>query len=116
MMVLKRPEGGRTRVGGMLWVSRRLFPLVKAASPDHPLLRETSREVLEDLLDAPAALEWLKSSPEIRFRSLDGPSPFTTAWIDASAPEPMRFEPPEEALRRLHARLIGEPGGMLTSS
>ena len=55
-MVLRRPEGGRTKVGGLLWVSQRLYPLVQAACPDHPLLKETRREVLDDLLDAPTAL------------------------------------------------------------
>ena len=106
LMVLRRPEGGRTRVGGLLWVSQRLYPLVKAACPDHPLLRETRREVLEDCLDAPTALEWLKSGPRIRFRALDGPSPFAAAWIDPGGPEPVRFESPADALRRLHERLV----------
>ena len=56
LMVLRNSEPGRrVRVGGMNWVSKRLYPLVKAACPDHPLLRETRREVLEDLLDVPAA-------------------------------------------------------------
>jgi ATP-dependent Lhr-like helicase len=105
LMVLRRPEGGRTRVGGLHWVSQRLFPLVRAACPDHPLLRETRREVLNDLLDAPGARAWLESRPEIHFRRLDAPSPFTSAWIETGDPEPLRFEPPVEALRRLHARL-----------
>jgi ATP-dependent Lhr-like helicase len=106
LMVLRNPEGGKKRrVGGLLWVSNRLYPLVKAACPGHPLLRETRREVLEDLLDAPAALSWLETRPVVRHRMLDGLSPFAQAWIDASAPEPFRFESPGEALRRLHARL-----------
>ena len=42
LMVLRNSEPGRrVRVGGMNWVSTRLYPLVKAACPDHPLLRET---------------------------------------------------------------------------
>ncbi len=106
LMVLRRPEGGRTRVGGLLWVSQRLFPLVQAACPDHPLLRETRREVLEETLDAPRAREWLESRPNLRFRSLSGPSPFAAAWIDPGGPEPLRFESPDEALRRLHQRLV----------
>ena len=107
LMVLRRPEGGRRRVGGLLWVSNRLYPLVRAACPDHPLLRETRREVLEDLLDAPGALAWLAERPAVRFRALPGVSPFAAAWIDAGGPEPVRFESPAEALRRLHARLVG---------
>ncbi|RUL88782.1 DEAD/DEAH box helicase [Tautonia sociabilis] len=106
LMVLRRPEGGRTKVGGLLWVSQRLFPLVQAACPDHPLLRETRREVLDDLLDATTARAWLESRPVVRFRSLEGPSPFAAAWIDAAGPEPMRFESPEAALRRFHERLF----------
>jgi ATP-dependent Lhr-like helicase len=106
LMVLRRPEGGRTKVGGLLWVSQRLYPLVKAACPDHPLLRETRREVLEEILDAPRALEWLESRPSVRFRVLDGPSPFASAWIDPGGPEPLRFESPGDALRRLHQRLV----------
>ncbi len=106
LMVLRRPEGGRTKVGGLLWVSNRLYPLVKAACPDHPLLRETRREVLHETLDAPTALEWLKTRPAVRFRELDGPSPFAAAWIDPGGPEPLRFEAPGDALKRLHERLI----------
>jgi ATP-dependent helicase Lhr and Lhr-like helicase len=106
LMVLRRPEGGRTRVGGLLWVSQRLYPLVKAACPDHPLLRETRREVLKDTLDTPTALEWLETRPTVRFRSIDGVSPFASAWIDPGAPEALRFESPGDALRRLHERLV----------
>jgi ATP-dependent Lhr-like helicase len=111
LMVLRRPEGGRTKVGGLLWVSQRLYPMVKAACPHHPLLKETRREVLDDLLDAPKALEWLRSRPVVRFRALDGPSPFAAAWIDAAGPEAMRFESPEQALRRFHERLFSGDGG-----
>jgi ATP-dependent Lhr-like helicase len=105
LMVLRNPEGGRRRVGGMLWVSNRLYPLVQAACPDHPLLRETRREVLEDLLDAPTAMGWLASRPTVRFRSLAGLSPFAAAWIDPGQSEPLRFETAAEALKRLHRRL-----------
>jgi ATP-dependent Lhr-like helicase len=107
LMVLRNPEGGRRRVGGLLWVSQRLYPLVRAACPDHPLLRETRREVLEDLLDLDAARRYLDSAPTLRFRRLEGTSPFAAAWIDPAGAEPIRFEPPSNALKRLHARLTG---------
>jgi ATP-dependent Lhr-like helicase len=110
LMVLRNPERGRVRVGGLHWVSQRLFPLVRAACPSHPLLRETRREVLDDLLDAPAALAWLRGGPAVCFRRLGAPSPFAAAWIDTGGPDPLRFEPPGEALRRLHARLVSNPG------
>jgi ATP-dependent helicase Lhr and Lhr-like helicase len=116
LMVLKNPEGGRRRVGGLLWVSTRLYPLVRAACPDHPLLRETRREVLDDLLDTPAALAWLARRPTVRLRVLEGPSPFAAAWVEPGAAVPgmtggeaLRFESPSSALRRLHARLVPAP-------
>ena len=105
LMVLRNPEGGRRRVGGLLWASTRLYPLVKAACPSHPLLQETRREVLEDVLNAPEALAWLATRPTVRLRRLDGLSPFAAAWIDPGSAEPLRYESAAEALRRLHARL-----------
>jgi ATP-dependent Lhr-like helicase len=110
LMVLRNPEGGRRKDGGLLWVSRRLYPLVQAACPDHPLLRETRREVLHDLLDTSAALAWLSRGPTLRFRALRAPSPFTAAWIDPAGPEPLAFESPAEALKRLHARMMSHSG------
>jgi ATP-dependent Lhr-like helicase len=114
LMVLRRPEGGRRRVGGLLWVSSRLYPLVKAVCPDHPLLRETRREVLDDLLDLPAARAWLERRPAVRLRRLAALSPFAAAWIvpgaAGSGSESIRFEPPADALRRLHARLTSPAG------
>ena len=107
LMVLRNPEPGRrVRVGGLNWVSTRLYPMVKSACPDHPLLRETRREVLEDVLDVPAATRWLAERPQIRVRNLPELSPFAAAWIDQGEPDMLRFEPPEAALRRLHARLV----------
>jgi ATP-dependent Lhr-like helicase len=110
-MVLGHPEPGRrVRVGGLNWVSTRLFPMVCAACPDHPLLRQTRREVLDELLDVPAAGRWLATRPEVRFRRLPGLSPFAAAWIEPASVEAMQFESPGDALRRLHARLTAHAG------
>ncbi|MDX2038062.1 MAG: DEAD/DEAH box helicase [Isosphaeraceae bacterium] len=105
LMVLRRPEGGRVKVGGLLWVSKRLYPLVKACCPQHPLLRETRREVLENLLDVRSARTWIGARPTIRFRRLDSASPFTAAWLQGGSADAIGFEPPTAALERLHRRL-----------
>ena len=106
LMVLRNPEPGRrVRVGGLNWVSNRLYPLVRAACPDHPLLRQTRREVLAELLDVPAAARWLASRPEVRVRRLPGLSPFAAAWIEPGTSEALQYDSPGDALRRLHARL-----------
>jgi ATP-dependent helicase Lhr and Lhr-like helicase len=108
LMVLRNPESGRrVRVGGLNWVSTRLYPMLKSACPDHPLLRETRREVLEDILDVHAAKYWLAGQPQVRIRVLPELSPFAAAWIEPGGPDVLRFEPPGDALRRLHERLCG---------
>lgn len=112
LMVLRNPERGkRVRVGGLSWVSNRLYPLVKAACPDHPLIRETRREALCDALDVPAAARWLATGPSLRSRRLNAPSPFALAWIVPGAVESIRFDTPADALRRLHARMTAAAGG-----
>ena len=115
LMVLRNAEPGRkVRVGGLNWVSSRLYPMIKSACPDHPLLRETRREVFEDILDISGATGWLREEPRIRLRVLPELSPFAAAWIEPGAPEPLSFEPPEDALRRLHARLVAGVRGART--
>jgi ATP-dependent Lhr-like helicase len=112
LMILRNPEPGRrVRVGGLNWASTRLYPLVRATCPDHPLLRQTRREVLEEALDVPAARRWLERRPAIRFRILPGLSPFAAAWIEPTPREALRFESPAAALLRLHARLQAAAGG-----
>jgi ATP-dependent helicase Lhr and Lhr-like helicase len=107
LMILRNPEPGRrVRVGGLNWASTRLYPLVRAACPDHPLLRQTRREVLDEVLDVPAARRWLEARPSVRFRMLPGLSPFAAAWIEPGSADSLHFESPAEALRRLHQRLL----------
>ena len=84
----------------MLWVSNRLYPLVKASCPDHPLLRETRREVLEELLDSRSALAWLASEPAIRFRVARRPLAVRRRrGSTRAAASALRFETPADALR-----------------
>jgi ATP-dependent Lhr-like helicase len=110
LMVLRNPDGGRKRVGGLFWVSQRLYPLLKARCPEHPLLRETRKEVLDHLLDTSAALDWLRTRPTPRMRVLRSPSPMAAAWIDPALAEHICFEPAGDALKRLHARLMAVAG------
>ncbi len=108
-MVLKNVEGGKVRVGGQDWVSRRLYPVVIESCPSHPLIREARRETLEDILDLPSASQWLSSRPKIRLRKLKQLSPFTQAWIEpfgSDVAEPIQYETADDALKRLHERLF----------
>ena len=108
LMVLRNPEPGRrVRVGGLNWVSTRLYPLVRAACPDHPLLRQTRREVLEERARRPggramAGIAAVGPVPRACRASRRSPPPGSSRL----SPDALRFESPAEALRRLHQRLI----------
>ncbi|MBI1324930.1 DEAD/DEAH box helicase [bacterium] len=108
-MVLRNPEWGRPKVGGHDWISRRLFPLISERCPDHPLLAEARRDVLERTLDLPAAFHWLRTVTGFRFRRLTAISPFAAAWLEPfgiDRAEAVRFESADDALKRLHDRLF----------
>ncbi|MFM7592603.1 MAG: Lhr-like helicase, partial [Isosphaeraceae bacterium] len=116
LMVLKNAEGRKPRVGGQDWVSQKLFPVVREACPDHPLLREAQREALEQILDLPALATWLGQGPAVRIRKIRGISPFTTAWLEPfgrEGSEAIQVETPDEALSRLHQRLFGREGNFV---
>jgi ATP-dependent Lhr-like helicase len=109
LMVLRQPEGQRRRVGGGDWNERRLFEEVRGHDPDFVLLRQSLRELRQELCDARAALEYARQLPAltVRCRWLSRPSPFAAAWtqIDDGASEDALT--PAEALARLHAELMG---------
>ena len=107
LMVLRNHDGKRIRVGGQNWVSQRLYPLVKAACPDHPLLREARREVLEDLLDTPAAHAWLDSRPPLRFKRLESPLPLHPRLDRPRQRRSRLLRTARGRPRRLHARIVG---------
>jgi ATP-dependent Lhr-like helicase len=112
-MVLRNPEWGRPKVGGHDWIARRLFPLISERCPDHPLLAEARRDVLERTLDLPAAIDWLGNVSGFRFRRLSTISPFAAAWLNPfgiDRSEPVRFESADDALKRLHERLFAPLG------
>jgi Lhr-like helicase len=81
--------------------------------PDFPLVRETYRTVLEDDLDAPTAVAWLRrAAGRVTLRDLPGPPPFLFRLLAAGASDSMLLEKRDAFLRRLwrrHWRERGEP-------
>jgi ATP-dependent Lhr-like helicase len=109
LMLLRNPER-RRRVGGRDWGSRRLFDQVRDRDADFVLLRQALREVRAELCDAAAALAFAAELPRrsVRCRWLSRPSPFAEAWTQEGTGPAQTAESPAEALRRLHARLMGD--------
>jgi ATP-dependent Lhr-like helicase len=113
LMLLRNPLGQRRRVGGDRWGERRLFDQVRAERPDFVLLRQAEHEVFDEVCDVAAAREYLGQLPrlDIRCRWLPQSGPFAEAWTQPTTgvAEPARS--PEEALRDLHATLMGDTAG-----
>jgi ATP-dependent Lhr-like helicase len=110
LMLLRHPLGGRPHVGGRAWAERRLFEQVRAAQPDFVLLRQAWREIQEEVIDSATAKAYLEQLPRrtLRWRSLPGPSPLAEGWTQVVTGPVEITESAEEALKRLHAALMGE--------
>jgi ATP-dependent Lhr-like helicase len=112
-MLLRNPLGRRPRVGGGDWGERRLFDQVRARDPDFVLLRQAAREVRADCCDVPAARDFVRDlgRRSLRCRWLPHVSPFVEAWTQTGLGGVGSVETPAEALRRLHAALMGGAAG-----
>jgi ATP-dependent Lhr-like helicase len=109
LMLLRNPLGRRPRVGGGDWGERRLFDQIQGHDPDFVLLRQARREVLAELCDLEAACDFVEQlrSQALRCRWLAQVSPFAQTWTQADVGPSETVETPGEALRRLHAALMG---------
>jgi hypothetical protein len=67
--------------------------------------------VRRDVCDGPAARAFAEELPRqaLRCRRLPHVSPFVEAWGPVAAGPAEAVETPDEALRRLHAALMGAP-------
>jgi metallophosphoesterase superfamily enzyme len=86
LLVLRQPLGARRRVGGRKWAARRLFNWLRFADPQFPLLRQASRELLDDCCDVATLLTFLqrRETEPIHLRRLAEPSPFVAATMPAA--------------------------------
>jgi ATP-dependent Lhr-like helicase len=109
LMVLRNTGTSRGRVGGTRWSQRRLYDQVRQEHPDFVLLRQASRETADEVVDLRQARAYLELLPAltVRLRTMRQPGPFVQAWTQPLAGVAEPLETPEQALRRLHATLLG---------
>jgi ATP-dependent helicase Lhr and Lhr-like helicase len=76
--ILRNKFGRRRFIGQMQSYAARLYEALQRSHPKHLLITETRRTVMEDLLAAPAAEQFLQSLTRQRVNLMDltGPSPF----------------------------------------
>jgi ATP-dependent Lhr-like helicase len=92
------------------WNGSLLYKTLLEHEPDHPLVREAVREVLEDQCDAPRAYAEAQRiyGESIEIYDLPRPSPFALPLFTAFNREVLLAADPERALDDLVARIYGE--------
>ncbi len=112
LMILRTYKGKRKRVGRQQVSSMLLMNALKRISDDFPILKESRREVLEDLMDIKNAQAVLKMITDKKLRiediSTKVPSPFAFNLILGSYTDIMRIEDKTEFLKKMHQMVLAK--------
>jgi ATP-dependent Lhr-like helicase len=116
LLVLRRAGGRSIRRSGLRWNSERIFERLMQADPEFPLLAETVRTVTRDLLDAPAAHDFVRGlAKEPRVVHPLAASPFTFGIVTSSFGDSVVLDDRASMVEALHERVLAllgerEPG------
>ncbi len=115
LMILRSYRGETKSVGKQQISSQLILSTVRGLGRAFPILRETYREILEDLMDignARAVIARIQSGEiEIVERSTDLPSPFGFALVLQGYADLLRMEDRIEFVRRLHRMVLAQIAG-----
>ncbi len=107
LLVLRRAGGRTLRRAGLRWNAERIFDRLLQADPSFPLLRETVRTVTRDLLDAPAAHDFLRALPnEPRVVHPAAASPFSFGIVTSSFGDSVVLDDRSSMVEALHERVL----------
>jgi len=106
LMILRNYKGKKKNVGMQQVSAQILICAVKRISPDFFLLKETRREILEDLMDVENAkliLERIENKDiEIKEVETKVPSPFAFNLVVQGKSDIMKIDDKIEFLKRMH--------------
>ncbi|MCX8193771.1 MAG: ATP-dependent helicase [Candidatus Pacearchaeota archaeon] len=110
LMILRSYKGKSKTVGKQQMKSDFLLSAIKKISNNFPILKETRREVLEDLMDinnAIRVLKWIKEG-KIKIETIitEVPSPFSFNLITQGYADLMKIEAKIEFLKRMHQAVL----------
>ena len=110
LMILRRYKGKNKTVGKQQFKSNFLLGAVRKISSDFPILKETRREVLEDLMDIENAIQILRliKNKKIKVEIIHNeiPSPFSFNLITQGHADLMKIENKLEFLKRMHQKIL----------
>jgi len=105
-MILRTYGGIKRRVGKQQVSSMILLNAVRRISENFFILRETRREVLEDLMDFDSAMEVLQKIEEGKIKIEETqtfiPSPFALNLVMQGYSDILRMEDRQQFLQRMH--------------
>lgn len=111
LLVLRSYKGHKISVSKQQLTSQSLLRAIKRIGENFPILKETYREILEDVMDIHSArevLRWIESGrSKLIFRDSGTlPSPFAHGIVLAGEADVVLMEDRREFLRRLHERIL----------
>ncbi|OYT38288.1 ATP-dependent helicase [Candidatus Pacearchaeota archaeon ex4484_31] len=110
LMILRSYKGKSKTVGRQQLKADFLLGAVKKISSEFPILKETKREILEDLMDvenAEKVLKWIKEGKiKIEIIATELPSPFALNLVTQGYADLMKIENKIEFLRRMHQKIL----------
>lgn len=105
LLVLRRTGG--MRVTRQSWQAERIFERLWRADQRFPLIRETVRHVLYDLLDLPGTLRFLAALPdELRVIHPPAASPFSFGIVTSSFSDTVVVDDRATLVEALHERVL----------
>jgi len=112
LMILRTYKGESKSVGKQQMNSRLLLAAVKRISEDFPVLKETRREVLEDLMDLTDAKQVIHDIEEgkLKIEEITStlPSPFAFNIVLQGYTDILKIEERKEFLKRMHELILKE--------
>ena len=114
-MILRNYKGHKISVKKQQFNSQLVFKAAEAIDPNFPVIKETYREIMDDVMDLPRAgllIDSLKRG-EIKMRLIKtpAPSPFSHNMITFGQADAVLMKDRHLHLQRLHKMVMKEIGG-----
>lgn len=111
-MVLRNYKGRQISVKRQQINSELLLKAAEEISPDFPIIKETYREIMEDVMDLPRAKEILKKikDGEIDYEIIETPipSPFSHVMVTFGEADVVMMKDRRKHLRELHKHVLAQ--------
>ncbi len=119
LMILRNYKGKKISVRKQQINSQFILKAAEEISPNFPIIKETYREIMEDVMDLPRTKEVIKgmAKGEIKYKVIetDVPSPFSHNLIATGAADVIMMKDRRRHLRELHKLVMKKIGKKVES-